>query len=257
LKDHAAAPQTGAEEEQAMKTESVHYEADGLKMIGHLAYDETISGSRPAVLVFPEAFGLGDHAKSRAERIASEFGYVGMACDLHGEQKLVTQIDQVMTLLQPLRTDAAKVRARTVKALDALVGRPEVDAGRVAAIGFCFGGTMSFELALVGADIKAAVGFHSGLHVTSPDDAKQVRAKVLALLGADDPSIPAEAREAFSEMLNEGGVDWQITVYGGVVHSFTNKHADRMGRPDFARYDAKADARSWRQMSDLLAEAFV
>ena len=240
-----------------MKTESVHYEADGLKMIGHLAYDETISGSRPAVLVFPEAFGLGDHAKSRAERIASEFGYVGMACDLHGEQKLVTQIDQVMTLLQPLRTDAAKVRARTVNALDALVARPEVDAGRVAAIGFCFGGTMSFELALVGADIKAAVGFHSGLQVTSPDDAKQVRAKVLALLGADDPSIPAEAREAFSKMLSEGGVDWQITIYGGVVHSFTNKHADRMGRPDFARYDAKADARSWRQMSDLLAEAFV
>jgi dienelactone hydrolase len=257
LKDHAAAPQTGAEEEQAMKTESVHYEADGLKMIGHLAYDETVRGSRPAVLVFPEAFGLGDHAKSRAERIASEFGYVGMACDLHGEQKLVTQIDQVMTLLQPLRTDVAKVRARTVNALDALVARPEVDAGRVAAIGFCFGGTMSFELALSGADIKAAVGFHSGLQVTSPDDAKQVRAKVLALLGADDPSIPAEAREAFSKLLNEGGVDWQITIYGGVVHSFTNKHADRMGRPDFARYDAKADARSWKQMSDLLAEAFV
>ena len=176
-----------------MKTESVHYEADGLKMIGHLAYDESVSGSRPAVLVFPEAFGLGDHAKSRAERIASEFGYVGMACDFHGERKLVTQIDQVMALLQPLRTDAAKVRARTVNALDALVARPEVDAGRVAAIGFCFGGTMSFELALSGADIKAAIGFHSGLQVTSPDDAKQVRAKVLAMLGRRRPVDPGRS----------------------------------------------------------------
>ena len=90
---------------------------------------------------------------------------------------------------------------------------------------------MTYELALTGADIKAAVGFHSGLQVTSPGDAKQIKAKVLALLGADDPSIPAESREAFGKMLSEGGVDWQITVYGGVVHSFTNEKADRFGAP--------------------------
>lgn len=243
--------------EYTMKTESIHYQADGLTMIGHLAYDETVSGPRPAVLVFPEAFGLGDHAKSRAERIATELGYAAMACDLHGEQKVISALDQVMPLLQPLRTEAAKVRARTVNALQALVARPEVDASRVAAIGFCFGGTMSYELALTGAAIKAAVGFHSGLSVTSPGDAKQIKAKVLALLGADDPSIPAEAREAFGKMLSAGGVDWQVTVYGGVVHSFTNKHADRLGRPDFARYDAKTDARSWEQMSDLFTEVFA
>ena len=239
-----------------MKTESIHYQADGLDMIGHLAWDETVSGKRPAVLVFPEAFGLGEHAKSRAERIAKELGYVALACDLHGGQTLVTELEKVMPLLQPLRSEPAKVRARTVNALAALTARPEVDASRIAAIGFCFGGTMSYELALTGADIKAAVGFHSGLNVTSPGDAKQIKGKVLTLLGADDPGIPPEQRAAFIKMLGEAGVDWQMTLYGGVVHSFTNPHADRMGRPEFARYDAKADARSWKQMVDLFAEVF-
>jgi dienelactone hydrolase len=240
-----------------MKTENLRYEADGLQMIGHFAWDERASGARPAVLVFPEAFGLGDHAKQRAERLASEFGYAALACDLHGEQSVISDLAQVMPLLGPLRSEAAKVRARTVKALEALVARPEVDARRVAAMGFCFGGTMSFELALSGADIRAAVGFHSGLQVTSPGDAKQIKGKVMALLGADDPGIPSEQRATFEAMLREAGVDWQMTLYGGVVHSFTNEQADRMGRPEFARYDANADRRSWKQMSDLLAEVFA
>ena len=240
-----------------MKTENLRYEADGLQMIGHFAWDERASGARPAVLVFPEAFGLGDHAKRRAERLASEFGCAALACDLHGEQSVISDLAQVMPLLGPLRSEAAKVRARTVKALEALVARPEVDARRVAAIGFCFGGTMSFELALSGADIRAAIGFHSGLQVTSPGDAKQIKGKVMALLGADDPGIPADQRAAFEAAMREGGVDWQMTLYGGVVHSFTNEQADRMGRPEFARYDAGADRRSWKQMSDLMAEVFA
>jgi dienelactone hydrolase len=240
-----------------MKTEDVRYEADGLTMIGHLAWDETRTGKRPGVLVFPEAFGLGEHAMERAERLASELGYVALACDLHGERKVISDFAQMMPLLQAVRTDATKVRARTVNALKALTARPEVDADRIAAIGFCFGGTMSFELALTGANLRAAVGFHSGLEVTSPGDAKNIRAKVMALLGADDPGIPPEQRNAFEAMMREGGVDWQMTTYGGVVHSFTNKDADRLGRPEFARYDAKADARSWKQMADLFEEAFA
>ncbi|MBV8681643.1 MAG: dienelactone hydrolase family protein [Caulobacteraceae bacterium] len=240
-----------------MKTESIRYQADGLQMIGHFAWDDRADGTRPAVLVFPEAFGLGDHAKQRAERLASEFGYAALACDLHGEQTVISDLAQVMPLLAPLRSDVAKVRARTVKALEALTARPEVDARRVAAIGFCFGGTMSFELALSGADLRAAIGFHSGLQVTSPGDAKQIKGKVMALLGADDPGIPPDQRASFEAMMREGGVDWQMTLYGGVVHSFTNEQADRAGRPEFLRYDADADRRSWKQMSDLLAEVFA
>jgi dienelactone hydrolase len=193
-----------------MKTETIPYAADGLEMIGHLTWDETASGPRPGVLVFPEAFGLGEHAKGRAEQITSEVGYVALASDLHGGGQVFTDLGQVMPLLQPLRTDAA----------------------------------------------KAAVGFHSGLKVTSPGDAKQIKAKVLALLGAGDPAIPPEQRMDFEAMLREGGVDWQMTLYGGVVHSFTNPQANQLGRPDLARYDAKAEARSRKQTSDLLGEVF-
>jgi dienelactone hydrolase len=237
-----------------MKIHDVKYEADGLQMIGHLALPA--SEPRPAVLVFPDAGGLGEHAKARAERIATELGYAAMACDLYGQQEVIRDFNAVLPRLQVIRTSAAKVRARTVSALAALAARPEVDASRIAAIGFCFGGTLTYELALTGADIKAAIGFHSGLTVTSPADAKHIRAKVLALLGADDPSISAADRGAFEEMLRSGGVDWQLTLYGGVVHSFTNPHAAKLGRPEFARYDARADERSWMQMSNLLAEVF-
>jgi hypothetical protein len=99
------ASRTCTEEQHDMKTESVRYDADGLQMVGHFAYDENDSKKRPGVLVLPEAFGLGDHAKKRAERIAAELGYAAMACDLHGEQKIIGELDQVMALLQPLRTD--------------------------------------------------------------------------------------------------------------------------------------------------------
>ena len=237
-----------------MKTQNIEYEADGLKMIGHLAW--TAEEPRPAVLVFPDAGGLGEHAKTRAERLASEFGYAAMACDLHGQQEVIRDFNAVLPRLQAIRASAAKVRARTVNALAALAARPEVDPSRIAAIGFCFGGTLTYELALTGADIKAAIGFHSGLTVTSPADAPHIRAKVLALLGADDPSIPPADRSAFEAMLRGAGVDWQMTLYGGVVHSFTNPNADKLGRPEFARYNANADARSWAQMSNLLAEVF-
>ncbi|QRG07239.1 dienelactone hydrolase family protein [Xanthobacter dioxanivorans] len=237
-----------------MKTEELCYEADGLSMIGHLAWDETATTPRPAVLVFPEAFGLGAHAKARAERIVSEFGYVALACDLHGDQKVFPDLGTMMPVLTALRGDIARVRARTRKALEALLRRREVDASRVAAIGFCYGGTLAYELALAGADIKAAVGFHSGLQVSAPQDAGQIKAKVLALIGADDPGVPPEDRAAFEAVLRAGKVDWQMTLYGGVVHSFTNPDADLLGKPDFLRYDAVADRRSWQQMRALFAE---
>jgi dienelactone hydrolase len=238
-----------------MAGQELRYQADGLEMVGSL-HRPGGGGRAPAVLVFPEAFGLGEHAIAVAERIARELGYVALACDLHGGQRILGMAE-LGEALGPLRTDVARVRSRTGGALAALLAQPEVDASRVAAIGFCFGGTLAFELAMSGAQIKAAVGFHSGLQVTAPQDARQIRGKVMALLGADDPGIPPEQRDAFTGMLTEAGVDWQLTLYGGVVHSFTNPEADKMGRPEFARYDERADRRSWRQMAALLEEVFA
>jgi dienelactone hydrolase len=239
-----------------MPGQDVRYEADGLTMIGSLHHPAK-AGAAPGVLVFPEAFGLGDHAISKAGRIANELGYVALACDLWGERKQLTSMAEVMPALGALTADVTRLRGRVSGALKALAEQPGVDASRVAAIGFCFGGTMSFELATC-SDVKAAIGFHSGLQVPSlASDAKQIKGKILALLGADDPGIPPEARTEFTRLLTEAGVDWQMTLYGGVVHSFTNPEADKVGQPDFLRYDARADKRSWKQMTALLNEVFA
>jgi dienelactone hydrolase len=239
-----------------MHTETVEYHADGLRMLGHLAFDSAHGGPKPGILVFPEAFGLSQHAMSRAERLAS-LGYVALACDLHGEQYITTGLQEAMELLAPLRADPAKIRARSQGGLDALIARPEVDATRIGAIGFCFGGTMALELGRAGADVGAIVGFHSGLATAAPQDAKNIKGKVLVCLGADDPGIDAAQRAAFEQEMREGGVDWQMSLYGGVKHSFTNPEADKMGRPDFAAYHEQTDKRSWAEMLALFDEVFA
>jgi dienelactone hydrolase len=238
-----------------MHTELVKYTADGLTMDSHLYYDDAQKGPRPGILVFPEAFGLGEHAKSRAERLAG-LGFVTLACDLHGNGGMVSGLPAVMAILGPMMADPSHTRARARGGYDALIARPEVDHQKIAAIGYCFGGTMALELARSGAAIAGAAGFHSGLATVRPQDAKDIKARVLVCIGADDPGIPPEQRAAFEAEMRAGGVDWQMHLYGGVVHSFTNPAADKVGRPEFARYDAKADARSWATLQSFLGEIF-
>lgn len=239
-----------------MHHETLIYTADGLTMRSQLFF-EPGSGRRAGVLVFPEAFGLGDHAISRAQRLAS-LGYAALACDLHGEGAVIEDLPAAIALLQPLYAEPSRTRARARGGLDTLRARAEVDAGRIAAIGFCFGGTMALELARAGADLRAVVGFHSGLATTAPKtDAKAIKARVLVCIGADDPLIPAAQRADFESEMREGGVDWQMHLYGGTVHSFTNKEASKRNMPDTIRYSPESDARSWASMQQLFAEALV
>ncbi|MDX7952357.1 dienelactone hydrolase family protein [Lichenihabitans sp. Uapishka_5] len=239
-----------------IRSETINYVADGLSMIGQLYAQDATAAPRPGVLVFPEAFGLGYHAKSRAERLAG-LGYVALACDLHGGGQVLDDLGAVMGLIGPMRADPASTRARARGGLDALLKQPGVDQARIGAIGFCFGGTMALELARSGADLAGVVGFHSGLLTARPQDATSIKGKVLACIGADDPAVPFDERRAFEEEMRAGGVDWQLHVYGGVVHSFTNKNADRMNRPEMVRYDAKTDARSWASMQSFFTEVFA
>lgn len=238
----------------AVRTETIVYQADGLTMHSHFYVDDRFSGPRPTVIVFPEAFGLSDNAKSRAERLAG-LGYAALASDLHGEGRM-EEMPGLLATLKPLFEDPLRTRARAVAAMEAVIARPEADGGKVAAIGYCFGGTMALELARSGAPIKAAVGFHSGLGTARPKDAANISGKVLVCIGADDPGIPPEQRSAFEEEMRAGGVDWQMHLYGGVVHSFTSPDADARGMPEFARYDAAADTRSWASMTALFDEVF-
>jgi dienelactone hydrolase len=230
----------------------LRYEADGLAMRGAL-FLPNAPAARPGVLVFPEVFGLGHHAIDRARRLA-ELGYVALACDLHGDRIILDDLAAAQKVSAMLRETPLRNRARSAPALAALAARPEVDPARIAAIGFCFGGTMALELARGGADLRAVVGFHSGLATLRPADAKDIKARILVCIGADDPGIPAEQRAAFEAEMRAGNVAWEMHLYGGTVHSFTNPAADRLGRPDFARYDARADRLSWAAMDALFGE---
>jgi dienelactone hydrolase len=238
-----------------MQEIAIDYPADNLNMKGTL-YLPKAAGPIPGVLVFPEAFGISDHARGRARRLA-ELGYAALAADLHGDAKLIEDLGSAMPLINALRENPLHTRARTNGALAALTARPEVAGQPVGAIGFCFGGTMALELARGGADVKAVVGFHSGLATNRPEDAANIKGRVLVCIGADDPGIPAEQRAAFEAEMRAGGVAWRMDIYGGVVHSFTNEHADRLGRPEFARYDAEADRLSWGAMQDLFDQTLV
>lgn len=236
-----------------MHRETLTYQADGLTMKSQLFF-EPATAPRAGVLVFPEAFGLGEHAISRAERLAA-LGYVALACDLHGDGRVVDDLQEAIDLLKPLFAEPARTRARAAGGLKALTARSEVDASRVASIGFCFGGTMSLELARSGADLKAVVGFHSGLATAAPKtDAKAIKARILVCIGADDPMIPPEQRADFETEMREAGVDWQMHLYGRTVHSFTNQEAVKRNMPDAIRYSAEADARSWASLQSLFNE---
>jgi dienelactone hydrolase len=236
-----------------MRVEDIEYTVEGRRMVGHLAVDDERSGKRPAVLVAHEGPGLDDHAKGRAERLAG-LGYVAFALDYHGDGKPVP-LDEMMARLGPLMSNPDKTRTLARAGLDILLAQEQTDPDRVAAIGYCFGGTMALELARSGADLVAVVGFHAGLGTSRPEDARQIKGSVLVCIGAEDPLIPAEQRAAFEQEMREGGVDWRMNLYGGAVHSFTNPRADGSGVPGVA-FHGPTDERSWRAMLDLFEERF-
>jgi dienelactone hydrolase len=237
-------------------TRDITYEADGRSMVGTLALpDGTETDTRPGVLVCHEGPGLDDHARARATRLADELGYVAFALDYHGEGKPIGDREQMMARIGELRADPARNWAVGTAGLDILRAEPRTDPDRVAAIGYCFGGTLALELARGGADLKAVVGFHSGLSTVHPEDACNITGKVLALIGADDPMVNIEERRAFEEEMRAGGVDWQLVAYGGAVHSFTNPRASMVDIPGIA-YNEETDRRSWQAMVDLFSEVF-
>jgi len=235
-----------------VRTTDIEYWLDGTRLVGHLAADDGRRGPRPGVLISHDAGGLDDLARHTAVRLA-ELGYVALALDYYGDGARLDPED-VGTRFGQLAGDTTRVRALARAGLDVLVADELTDPDRLAAIGYCFGGTMSLELARSGAPLAAVVGFHSGLATPHPEDAANITGKVLVCIGADDPIIPPEQRLGFEDEMRAAGVDWQMHVYGGAVHSFTNPTAD--GSNPAIRYDQHADERSWLAMQGLFAEVF-
>lgn len=244
-----AAGAAGAE----LQTRAVEYRQGDTVLEGFLAYDDALAARRPGVLVVHEWWGLNDYPKSRAEQLA-RMGYVAFAADIYGKGRTTMEADEAGHLAGVFRDDQALLRARALAGLEVLRSDPRVDPERVAAIGYCFGGTTVLELARANAPVQGVVSFHGGLKTAHPEATSHVEPKVLVLQGADDPFVSREDRAAFQDEMRRAGADWQMILYGGAKHSFTNPAAD--GSLKGAVYDEQAERRSWEHMKLFFAELF-
>lgn len=239
----------------AVKSESVTYEYNGTKMKGHLAYDDAVTGKRPGVLVVHEWWGLDAYARKRAEMLA-QMGYVAFAVDMYGEGKLTEHPKEAGQMAGAIRKNVETWRGRALAGLKVLQSNDKVDAKKIAAIGYCFGGSTVLQLAFSGADVAAVVSFHGGLQVPTEEEAKAAKAKILVCHGALDSFIPEKTIQEFRAALEKGNADYQVVYYAGAYHSFTVPDADARKMKGI-KYDANADRRSWQHMQSLFKEVFA
>jgi dienelactone hydrolase len=233
---------------------TIEYRAGDTVLEGLSVYDDAVTGKRPGVLVAHQWKGLGDYEKRRAEMLA-RLGYNVFALDIYGKGVRASNREAAAAQAGKFKSDRALLRERARAGLGFLVQDERTDPKRVAAIGYCFGGTTMLELARSGAELQGVVCFHGGLATPNPGDAKNIHGKVLALHGADDPAVPRSEVEGFEDEMRSAGVDWQLIAYGGAVHAFTDWGAGTDNSKG-AAYNEKADRRSWEAMKQFFAELF-
>ncbi|MCD8488314.1 MAG: dienelactone hydrolase family protein [Desertifilum sp.] len=232
----------------------VEYSQGGQLLEGYLAFDSAQTGPRPGVMVVHEWKGINDYTRRRADQLA-EMGYIAFAADIYGKGIRPQTNEEAREQATLYRSNRPLLRDRANAGLNLLRNHPLSDNNRLAAIGYCFGGTTVLELARSGADLQGAVSFHGNLDTPNPQDAEQIQAKVLVLHGADDPLVPDTQVAAFQKEMRDAKVDWQLIAYGGAVHSFTNPDAGNDPSQGSA-YNAEADRRSWEHMQQFFAEIF-
>lgn len=242
-----------AQAQAELHTETVAYRHGDAVLEGYLAYDSQLDHAVPGVLVVHEWKGLNEYAKRRTRELA-ELGYVAFAIDMYGQGIVAADHAEAGRLSGIYRSDRRLMRDRARAGLEVLTSQPLVDKAHVAAIGYCFGGTTVLELARDGANLVAVASFHGGLSTPHPEDAKQIKGKVLVLHGAND-SFVADEVPAFKEEMERAGVGWQLISYEGAVHSFTVPEAGNDPSKGMA-YNAEADRKSWTAMRALFEEAF-
>lgn len=238
----------------AIQTQVIEYKQGDTTLEGVLVYDDAIKGKRPGVLVVHQWMGLTDYEKKRAEMLA-ELGYVAFCADIYGKGVRPSNVQAAGAEAEKYKTDRTLLRARVSAGLELLKQNQFVDAERIAAIGYCFGGTTVIELARNGSHLAGVVSFHGGLDSPTPADGKNIKCKVLACHGADDPFVSAKDLAAFQSEMRDNKVDWQLISYGDAVHSFTQPMAGN-DKSKGAAYNERADKRSWEDLKQFLNELF-
>ncbi|MDZ5601896.1 dienelactone hydrolase family protein [Pseudomonas sp. RP23018S] len=233
--------------------ESLTYHASGKTFESRLVYAQGAL-QQPALVMAPNWMGITEGAERIAKEVASR-GYVVLLADLYGQGVRPSNAEEAAAAMMPLKNDRAQLRQRMTEALAQVVGqsRAVLAPGKVAAFGFCFGGCAALDLARSGADLKAAISFHGTLDAPAPEDARQIKGAVLALHGAQDPLVPKEQLPAFEAEMSAANVDWQLTSYGGAVHSFTDPEANVPGK---TQYNRRVSERAFTAMYNLLDEVF-
>lgn len=236
----------------AVQTKAIKYQDGVTECVGFLAWDDAVEGKRPGVLVVHEWWGLNDYARNRAKELAN-LGYIAFACDMYGEGKTIDHPKDAGEMAGKVRANVESWRKRAQAGLGVLTSQPQCDASKLAAIGYCFGGSTALQLAYAGADLDAVATFHAALPTPTDAEAKAIKARLLICHGANDTFIPETAINAFKSGLDKAGTKYEFVSYPGAVHSFTVPDAGKHGNPGM-QYQEAADKDSWDRMTKLFAE---
>lgn len=234
---------------------NVEYTADGTLLKGYLVYDSAIQGKRPGILVVHEWWGLNDYSRKRA-RMLAELGYTALAIDMYGDGRQATNPTDAGALSSEVMKNFDTAKVRFSAAEDFLKKQPTVDIGRIAAIGYCFGGGVLLNIARQGTDLKDIVSFHGSLSAVKPAVPGTIKTKLLVLHGGDDKFVSAQQVEAFKQEMATAGADYKFVTYAGATHAFSNPDATVLGKKFKIpiAYNAKADKESWVEMKKFFDE---
>jgi dienelactone hydrolase len=242
--------------EPKLKEENITYTGDNVTMHGYVVYDENKTGSRPAVLVVHEWWGLNDYTKRRAKELA-ELGYIAMAVDMYGNGQQADNPDSAGKLSAPFYADTEMAKRRFDAALEKLKTYPQTNASKIGAIGYCFGGAQVLNMAKLGDNLKGVVSFHGNLNVVQPNK-DLLKAEILVCHGGADPLVPQEEVDLFKKQMDSIGAKYSLKIYEGALHAFTNPAATEKGEKFNLpiAYNAAADTTSWNDMKVFFERVF-